>query len=133
MIGKAALDVIYIYHAFRVECARTRYKNYAETLDRKLDAPIDQTAQYKIVADIQKSLPRDRHSQELQREGHYRDNFKCQICPSRPRAILQKIATQNVEDSQAISAEISPIFLSAPVRMKFDRRERGLRSVLEIL
>ena len=42
MIGKAALDVnIHTYHAFGSNIL-DRYKNYAETFDRKLDAPIDE-------------------------------------------------------------------------------------------
>ena len=58
MIGKAALDVnIYTYHAFGANLLE-RYKNYAETLDRKLDAPIDQTAQYKSLPTFRNRSPR---------------------------------------------------------------------------
>lgn len=133
MIGKAALDVnIYTYHAFGSNVLE-RYKNYAETLDRKLDAPIDQTAQYKIVADIQKSLP----ATDILKNSSVKDIIETISNAKSARLAasdLQKIATQNVEDSQAISAEISPIFLSAPARMKFDQAVSEVYGpVLEIL
>lgn len=133
MIGKAALDVnIHTYHAFGANLLE-RYKNYAETLDRKLDAPIDQTAQYKIVADIQKSLP----ATDILRNSSTKDIIDTISSAKSARLTahdLQKIATQNTEDSHAISAEISPIFLNAPARMKFDQALAEVyQPVLEIL
>lgn len=133
MIGKSALDVnIHTYHAFGANLLE-RYKNYAETLDRKLDAPIDQTAQYKIIADIQKSLP----AADILRNSNTKDIIDTISSAKSARLTahdLQKIATQNTEDSQAISAEISPIFLDAPTRMKFDQALAEVyQPVLEIL
>lgn len=133
MIGKAALDVnIHTYHAFGANLLE-RYKNYAETLDRKLDAPIDQTAQYKIVADIQKPLP----AIDILRNSNTKDIIDTIFSAKSARLTahdLQKIAAQNTEDSQAISAEISPIFLNAPTRLKFDQALAEVyRPVLEIL
>lgn len=119
MIGKAALDVnIYTYHAFGANLLE-RYKNYAETLDRKLDAPIDQTAQYKIVSDIQKSLP----ATDILKTSSTKDIIDTLSSAKSARLSahdLEKIATQNTEDSQAISREVSPILLGAPARPKFD-------------
>lgn len=133
MIGKSALDVnIHTYHAFGANLLE-RYKNYAETIDRKLDAPIDQTAQYKIIADIQKSLP----ATDILRNSGTKDIIDTISSAKSARLTahdLQKIATQNTEDSQAISAEISPIFLGAPTRMKFDQALAEVyQPVLEIL
>lgn len=133
MIGKAALDVnIYTYHAFGANLLE-RYKNYTETLDRKLDAPIDQTAQYKIVADIQKSLP----ATDILKNSGTKDIIDTISSAKSARLTasdLQKIAAQNAEDSLAISAEISPIFLAAPPRLKFDQAlEEVYEPVLEIL
>ncbi len=133
MIGKAALDVnIYTYHAFGANLLE-RYKNYAETLDRKLDAPIDQTAQYKIVADIQKSLP----ATDILKNSGTKDIIDTISSAKSARLTasdLQKIAAQNTEDSLAISAEISPIFLAAPPRLKFDQAlEEVYEPVLEVL
>lgn len=133
MIGKAALDVnIHTYHAFGANLLE-RYKNYAETLDRKLDAPIDQTAQYKIIADIQKSLP----VTDILKTSNTKDIIDTISSAKSARLTardLQKIATQNTEDSQAISAEVSPIFVAAPSRMKFDQAlEEVYQPVLDIL
>ncbi len=119
MIGEAALSVnTYTYHAFGANLL-DRYKTYAETLDRKLDAPIDQTVQYKIVADLQKKLP----ATDILKSAATKDLVDTIANAKSARltaADLRKIAETNIEDSNAISAELSPIFLGAPARCKFD-------------
>lgn len=133
MIGKSALEVnIHTYHAFGANLLE-RYKNYAETLERKIDAPIDQTAQYKIVSDIQKSLP----AVDILKNSSVKDIIDTISSAKSARLTSQdlvKIATQNTKDSQAISAEISLILLAAPARLKFDEAVQTVyQPILEIL
>ena len=59
MIGQAAGKVnIHTYHAFGSDII-AKYKNYAtsDEYDRNLDTPIDTVTQYKIIHEIQESLP----------------------------------------------------------------------------
>ncbi len=119
MIGKAAQDVnIYTYHAFSKDLL-DRYQNYAESMDRKIESTIDDTLQYKIVAEIQNKLP----AMDILRNAPIKDiistigNAKSARLSS---ADLQKIAEQNIQDSNDISLEISPILETAPKRCKFN-------------
>ncbi len=134
MIGKAALDVnIYTYHAFGSNVLERAIKTTPK-LSTASSTPQSTKPRNTKLSPIFKNLSRDRHSQELQREGHYRDNFKCQICPSSRERSPENCHPECREDSQAISAEISPIFLSAPARMKFDQAVSEVYGpVLEIL
>ncbi len=133
IIGKAALDVnIYTYHAFGSNILE-RYKNYAETLDRKLDATIDETMQYKIIYDIQKSLS----ATDILKDADIKDlistigNAKAARLSA---ADLRKIATQNIEDSQSLSAEISPLLLNLKPRSRFQEAlDAAYQPILEIL
>lgn len=133
IIGKAALDVnIYTYHAFGSNIL-DRYKNYAETLDRKLDSTIDETAQYKIIYDIQKSLP----ATDILKDAEIKDiiatigNAKSARLSATD---LRKIAEQNIEDSQTLSLEISPLLLALKPRTRFQEAvDTTYRLILEIL
>ncbi len=119
MIGKAAQDVnIHTYHAFGKNLL-DRYQNYAENLERRLESPIDGTAQFKSVAEIQKKLP----ATDILRNAPTKDIIETIGNAKAARLAasdLTKIAQQNIEDSNAISAEISPILENAPKRAKFD-------------
>lgn len=133
MIGKDALDVnVYTYHAFGSNVL-DRYKSYAENFDRKLDAPIDETAQYKIIADIQKSLP----AMDILREAETKEiisiigNAKAARLDATD---LKKIAEKNIEDSSAISFEVSPILLEMKKGAKFQAAlENTYQPILEVL
>ncbi len=133
MIGKAALDVnIHTYHAFGSNILE-RYKNYAENFDRKLDAPIDETTQYKIIHEIQASLP----VMDILRDSNTKDiistigNAKAARLTS---ADLKKITEANIQDSIDLAAEISPILLDLKPREKFETALEGTyQPILEIL
>lgn len=133
MIGKAALDVnIYTYHAFGANIL-DRYKSYAENFDRKLDATIDETLQYKIISDIQKSLP----ALDILRDSDTKDLIDTISSAKSARLTsddLQKIAAQNLEDSRSLSLEISPLLLELKPREKFDiALDTVYQPILEIL
>lgn len=133
MIGKAALDVnIHTYHSFGSNILE-RYKSYAENFNRKLDTPIDETLQYKIISEIQKSLP----AMDIMRDSDTKDIISTISSAKAARltsADLQKIAEQNIEDSRNLSMEISPILLSLKSHEKFDIAvETVYQPILEIL
>lgn len=119
MIGKVAQDInIHTYHAFGKDLLG-RYQNYAETLDRKLENSIDQTMQYRIIAELQQKLP----AIDILRDANVKDiievigNAKAARLTDRD---LQKIAEQNISDSREISEEVSAILENAPKRCKFE-------------
>lgn len=133
MIGKAALDVnIYTYHAFGSNIL-DRYKSYAEHLDRKLDSAIDETAQYKIIYDIQKSLP----ALDILKDADVKDLLSTISNAKAARltaADLKKIAERNIQDSLDLSYDISPILLELKPREKFQTAvENTYQPILEIL
>lgn len=119
MMGKAAADVnIHTYHAFGRNLLE-RYQNYAENLDRRLDSPVDATMQYRIITDIQRQLPVD----DILKKADPKDiietigNAKSERLAS---ADLQKIAEQNIKDSEEISQQVSPLLQNLPPRAKFE-------------
>lgn len=133
MIGKAALDVnIHTYHAFGSNIL-DRYKNYAETFDRKLDAPIDETTQYKIIHEIQKKLP----VLDILRDSDTKDIISTIGNAKSARltaADLQKIAETNIHDSIDLADEISPFLLELKPREKVDvALQETYQPILEIL
>lgn len=133
MIGKAALDVnIHTYHAFGANILE-RYKSYAENFNRKLDAPIDDTMKYKLISDIQKTLP----AMDILRDADTKDIISTISSAKSARlssADLRKIAEQNIDDSKSLSLEISPILLELKPREKFNiALENTYQPILEIL
>ncbi len=118
MIGKAALDVnIHTYHSFGSNLLE-RYKSYAENFNRKLDAPIDETMQYKLVREIQKSLP----PMDILREADTKDIISTISSAKSARLTstdLKQIAERNIEDSRDLRSEIAPILDSLKPREKF--------------
>ncbi len=133
MIGGAALDVnIYTYHAFGSDILG-RYKNYAENFDRKLDAVIDGTVQYKMICEIQKSLP----VTDILRDAEPAQLIEVISKAKSARLTaedLRKTAEQNIEDSRAMSEEISPLLLALKSRPKFDQAIHDTYGpILEIL
>ncbi len=133
MIGKAAQDVnIHTYHAFGKDLL-DRYRNYTDVMDRKIESTIDETLQYKIIAEIQDKLP----AMDILRTGPIKDiistisNAKSARLSSND---LRKIAEQNIQDSADLSAEISPILEAAPKRCKFDIAVESIyQPILEVL
>lgn len=119
MIGQAANQVnIYTYHRFGTNILE-RYQNYAEKLDRKIDSPIDNVTQYKIIHDIQANLPiddilKDANSNDL---SETIQNAKSARLSSEQ---LRQIAERNLEDSQKISDLASTHLANLAPRSKFD-------------
>lgn len=133
MIGKEAMDVnIHTYHAFGSNILE-RYKHYAETFDRKLETPIDETLQFKFIHDIQRGLP----AMDILKDADTKDLVSTISNAKAARlsaADLQKIAEQNLQDSRDLSAEISPILLSLKPRTKFaEAVATTYQPILEIL
>lgn len=133
MIGKAALDVnIFTYHAFGANIIE-RYKNYSETFDRKLDAPIDETTQYKIIHDIQKSLP----VLDILHNGETKDIISTISNAKSARLTatdLGKIADTNIQDSLDLADAISPLLLALRPREKVvTALQETYQPILEIL
>lgn len=133
MIGKAALDVnIYTYHAFGANIL-DRYKSYAENINRKLDSPIDETAQYKIIYDIQKHLP----AMDILRDAETKDIIATIGNAKAARLTaddLRTIAEQNIQDSLDISMDVTPVLLELKPREKFQiALENIYQPILEIL
>lgn len=133
MIGRAADNVnIYTYHAFGSNIL-DRYKNYAENFDRRLDAVIDGVTQYKIIRDIQKELP----ALDILKTAKISDLVET-IGHAKSARLnsddLQKIANQNISDSEAISAEASNVLRNLVPRMRFlNAVEQVYQPLLEML
>lgn len=133
MIGQASLDVnIYTYHAFGSQILE-RYKHYAETFDRQLDAPIDETTQYRIVAEIQQALP----VVDILKTANVKDILDVISNAKAARlsaSDLHKIAEQNLRDSLELSNNIAPILAGMPPRLKFQAAvEQVYQPILEVL
>ncbi len=133
MIGKDALDVnIHTYHAFGASLLE-RYKNYAETMERTLDAPVDETTQYKIIKEIQRHLP----ATDILKDAAIPELIETIGNAKAARlsaSDLRKIAEQNIADSAQISEEASPILLAYVPRSKFPVAVEGTyRPILEVL
>lgn len=99
---KAASKVnIGTYHAFGSDIL-AQYKNYSDEYDRRLDAPIDEIIQYKLIREIQDALPgRDiLHGDKI---GDIVDTISSAKSAGLTAEDLSAIAAQNIEDSKAIS------------------------------
>lgn len=133
MIDQSSLEVnIHTYHAFGSQILE-RYKHYAETFDRQLDAPIDETTQYRIVSEIQQALP----VVDILKTANIKDILDVISNAKAARlsaADLQKIAEQNLQDSIEISNNIAPILTNLPPRLKFQAAiEQVYQPILEEL
>lgn len=132
IIGKDALKVnIGTYHAFGSDII-AQYKSYAVDFDRKLESPIDEVTQYKIVKSIQDDLSGD----DILRGDPIRDIISV-IGESKSAGLsaddLQKIAEQNIEDSRVLSEVISPFLLEVVPRKFNESYERAYKPIYEIL
>lgn len=133
MIGAAALEVnIHTYHAFGANLLE-RYKNYAETFDRRLDSPIDSVMQYKIIYEIQRELP----VKNILKTADINDILSTISNAKSARLSaedLQKIAEQNIQDSLELSEKIAPILADYKTTRKVEVAiEKYYQPILEIL
>lgn len=111
IIGKDALKVtIGTYHAFGSEILAL-YKNYTAEYNRRLDAPIDEIAQFKIIKTIQDDLD----GNDILRGDNVRDIISVISEAKSARlsaADLMEIAKINMSDSEVLSSAISPLLLN---------------------
>lgn len=108
IIGNDALKVnIGTYHAFGSEIL-AQYKNYSEDYDRKLDQPINEVIQYKIIKKLQDNLP----ATDILKGDSVKDIMGV-ISEAKAANLsakdLLKIAEKNIEDSKVLSEAISPL------------------------
>ena len=132
IIGKDALKVnIGTYHVFGTEILG-HYKNYSLEYDRKLDVAIDEVTQYKIVREIQESLP----GSDILRGDSVR-NIISVISAAKSNGLsakdLRKIAEQNIEDSEVLSQAISPLLLLAVPRKYRESYDACYHPIFELL
>ena len=117
-VGKGARKIaIHTYHAFGSDILN-EYKNYAVEFTRNLDAPIDEVTQFKIVREIQDSLP----ALDILKTAKTSDIVNTIAAAKSARltgADLAKIAKKNIETSGSLRHEISPILENLRPRMKF--------------
>ena len=117
-IGPAARKLeIHTYHAFGADLL-AQYKNYAEHFERNLEAPIDEVMQFKIVREIQEDLP----AMDILKSGATADIVSTISSAKSARLSgedLEKIAAENIKESEKLSKKISPILENAKPRMKF--------------
>ncbi|MBQ8997023.1 ATP-dependent helicase [Candidatus Saccharibacteria bacterium] len=133
VVGAAARKIeIHTYHAFGVDLLNT-YKNYAETFDRNLDAQIDEVQQYKIVKEIQESLP----GTDILRKATTADIVSTIGSAKSARLTgddLIKVAEANIKLSEKLVKEISPILERAKRGARFfEAVEATYTPILEIL
>ncbi|MBR3319691.1 ATP-dependent helicase [Candidatus Saccharibacteria bacterium] len=131
-VGKAARKLeIHTYHAFGADLL-TQYRNYAVEFTRNLDAPIDEVKQYKIVKEIQENL----NANDILRTGATSDIVDTIQSAKAARltgADLVKIAKENIELSETLSKESSPILADLQPRMKFlDALDRVYKPLLSV-
>lgn len=119
MVGKGANQVnIHTYHAFGSNIL-AQYKNYATEFSRQLDSPVDTVTQYKIIKEIQASLP----PLDILKSDNVSDivDTISSVKSARLSAVdLAKISAFNEKSSIKINASASPLLKKVVPRMKFD-------------
>lgn len=119
MVGQAAIKVnIHTYHAFG-QSILERYKNYAEQLDRNFDSTADDIVKHKIFRQIREKLP----ATDILKTADINDLIDTISKAKSARlssADLHTIAERNLDNSENLSLEISPILEGLVPRMKFN-------------
>ncbi|MBQ8992023.1 ATP-dependent helicase [Candidatus Saccharibacteria bacterium] len=133
-IGRAANQVqIHTYHAFGADIL-AEYRKYATEFTRKLDSPIDEIAQYKIVKEIQDGLSGndilrgDRISDIIETIGSAKS---ARLTPDD----LERIARDNMAVSEQMSEEFAAILDAAAGKaLRFPAAvEQVYRPICEVL
>lgn len=130
--GPAAAKVnINTYHAFGSEIL-AEYANYAEDYARKLDAAIDEVAQFKLVKKIQSELP----ARDILQKDNVKDIISV-ISAAKSANLtaedLAKIAAQNIADSKVLSEQISPLLLRVVPRKFEQSRDEAYLPIYELI
>lgn len=132
IIGSDALKVnIGTYHVFGTDIL-AQYKNYAPDYDRRLDSPIDEVTQYKIVRKIQTELP----GKDILHGDNVKDIISV-ISAAKSAGLtpedLAEIAKQNAVDSEVLSKTISPYLLNVVPRAFKESYEKAYAPIYSIL
>ncbi len=121
MIGQAAGKVnIHTYHAFGSDII-AKYKNYAtsDEYDRNLDTPIDTVTQYKIIHEIQESLP----PFDIMKTAKTRDIIDTISSAKSARldsADLKAIAEDNIKITEKLNPKLDECLKNYQKGMKFN-------------
>lgn len=132
IIGPDALKVtISTYHSFGMEILAL-YKNYAPDFSRRLESPIDEITQYKIVSSIQDSLD----GNDILRGDNVRDIISV-ISEAKAAKLsasdLALVAKMNMEDSEVLSSAISPLLLNVVPRAYEESLNNAYAPIYNIL
>lgn len=119
------------YHSFGSNIL-AQYQNYSEDYDRRLDAPIDEVTQFKIVKKIQNELP----GKDILQKDNVKDIISV-ISAAKSTNLtpkdLAKIAEQNLEDSKILSEAISPLLKNIVPRKFRESYDKAYHPIYEIL
>ncbi|MBR5046205.1 ATP-dependent helicase [Candidatus Saccharibacteria bacterium] len=132
IIGKDALKVnIGTYHSFGSEILAL-YKNYSDAYDRQIDTPIDEIMQFKIINEIQESLP----ATDILRGDSVKDIISV-ISEAKSADLtakdLETVAKQNIEDSLVLSKSISPLLKNIVPRAFRESYENAYLPIFDLL
>ena len=132
IVGSDGVKVnIGTYHAFGSDIL-AQYKNYSEDYDRRLDSAIDEVTQFKIVKQIQDSLP----GNDILRGDSIKDIISV-ISAAKSAGLnandLATIAKQNDEDSLVLSRAISPLLENIIPRNYQESYNKAYLPIFEIL
>ena len=132
IIGSDALKVnIGTYHVFGTDIL-AQYKNYSENYDRRLDSPIDEVTQYKIISNIQSALP----GTDILHGDNVKDIISV-ISAAKSAGLtandLATVAEQNLEDSKVLSETISPYLMNVVPRAFKESYENAYAPIYEFL
>ncbi|MBR3332600.1 ATP-dependent helicase [Candidatus Saccharibacteria bacterium] len=132
IVGKDGLKVnVSTYHAFGSEIL-AQYKNYSDEYTRKIDSPIDEVTQFKVVKEIRDKLP----GTDILHGDNIKDIIEV-ISAAKGANLsaedLNKIAEINIEDSRVLSEAISPLLLNVVPRDFEKSFENAYRPIYEIL
>ena len=132
IIGKDALKVnIGTYHSFGSEILAL-YKNYSDTYDRQIDTPIDEIMQFKLIKEIQESLP----ATDILRGDSVKDIISV-ISEAKSADLtakdLETVAKQNIEDSLVLSESISPLLKNIVPRAFRESYENAYLPIFDLL
>ena len=119
------------YHAFGSDIL-LQYQNYSEDYDRRLDSPIDEITQFKIIKEIQANLP----GNDILQKDNVKDIISiissaksANLSPSD----LKKVAEQNIDDSLVLSKAISPLLKNIVPRVFKESYEKAYYPIYQIL
>ena len=119
------------YHSFGSELL-SRYKNYSEDYNRKLNSPIDDIKRYTIVKGLQERLD----GRDILRGDRVSDIINV-ISAAKSAGLtpddLEIIAKKNMEDSEVLSQAISPLLLKVVPRKFQPSFDAAFKPIYEML